>query len=199
MYLLLSFLLYFFLNSWCSSIQGCSQDVDCFKVYKAANKFLYKAETIITKLSDIKEVHGNLLAIFSPLIGNSFSKSTVTAEPNCLQALNSNEIQAHQFFSNLTEKIFGKLNYTISIFDIPTLVSAITPRRKLEYTYKDLFPFTLCQQGLPVVNISRNIIRLTDCLLVWHNTVQYRNPFSCVAVNKSYEATGILNKFCIEL
>jgi hypothetical protein len=108
-----------------------------------------------------------------------------------LQALNSNEIQAHKFFSNLTEKLFGTLNFTISFFDIPSLVSAITPKRMLEYTYKDLFPFTLCQQGLPVVNISRNIIRLTDCLAVWDKTIQYRTTFSCQVANKSYEATGI--------
>jgi len=115
-----------------------------------------------------------------------------------LQALNSNEIQAHKLFSNLTEKLFGKLNFTISFFDIPSLVSAITPKRMLEYTYKDLFPFTLCQQGLPVVNISRNIIRLTDCLSVWDKPVQSRSPFLCESANKSYESSGMFYEFLVK-
>jgi hypothetical protein len=44
---------------------------------------MFIAETIISKVSNIKEIHGNLLAIFSPLIGNSFSKSSVTTDSSC--------------------------------------------------------------------------------------------------------------------
>ncbi len=142
-----------------------------------------------------KEINGNLLAIFSPMIGNSFSKSTVTNDVSCLQALNSNEMQAHQFFANLTEKLFGKLNFTISIFDIPTLVSTIPSKKMLEYTNKDLFPYTLCQQGPPVVNISKSIIRQFDCWVVWDLLVQSRTLFSCGTNNKSiFENSGIINK-----
>jgi hypothetical protein len=150
---------------------------------------MFIAETMITKVSNNKEIHGNLIAIFSPLIGDSFSKSTVTKDSSCSQVLNSNEVKAHKFFANLTEKLFGKLNFSISLFDIPTLVSAITPRRMLEYTNKDLFAFTQCQQGSPYYNSSENVKRLTNCLFIWHYPVQNQTRFSC-PVQSIYELAG---------
>jgi hypothetical protein len=163
-------------------------------------KFIFKAETLITKVSNIRDIHGNLLAIFSPLIGNSFSKSTVTVEQSCTKAINSNEIKAHRFFGNLTEILFGKLNLTISLFDIPTLVSAITPRRMLEYTYKDLFPFTQCQEGTPFHNRSNNMIKLTDCVSLWDLQMKKQSQFVCHKQNLSYADSGInvKNKFKVE-
>jgi hypothetical protein len=177
------------LNVFYFSYKACSQDVECFKIYNASNKFMLIAETMITKVSNIKEIHGNLIAIFSPLIGDSFSKSTVTTVSNCSQALKSNEVKAHRFFANLTEKLFGKLNLTISLFDIPTLVSAITPRRMQEFTNKDLFAFTQCQPGSPYENNSENIMRLTGCLLIWNKPLQKQSRFSCPELS-SYELAG---------
>jgi hypothetical protein len=146
---------------------------------------------LITKVSNIRDIHGNLLAIFSPLIGNSFSKSSVLTDPNCSQSLNSNEIKVHKFFSNLTEILFGKLNLSISLYDIPTLVSAITPRRMLEYTYKDLFLFTQCQEGTPFHNRSKNVIKLTDCISIWDLQIKKQSQFVCLKQNLSYAESGI--------
>jgi len=89
----------------------------------------------------------------------------------------------------LTEKFFGKLNLTVSLFDIPTLVSAITPRRMLEYTNKDLFAFTQCQQGSSYDNRSKNIIRLVDCLTPWYLPLQNQSRLSCPE-KSYYEVTG---------
>ena len=60
-----------------------------------------------------------------------------------------------------------------------------------EFTFKDLFPFTLCQQGDRIVNKSKSIIRLTDCVLVWDNPIKDRTPFQCQIQTQNYEATGI--------
>jgi hypothetical protein len=102
---------------------------DCKAVYQSAKKIIFKIETLLGKKQGVKMPIGNgdLLAKFAPLIGNSFTTSLVRSTPNCKTGLNDNEIELHNLFVMLTEKLFGQQNYTISIFDIPAMLTSVLP------------------------------------------------------------------------
>ena len=106
--------------------------------------FIYKIETLLGK-KDAKTTlkNGDLLSKFAPLIGNSFSTSLGTSALNCTQRFNKNEMELNTFFVLLTEKLFGKLNYTISIFDIPAMITSVMPGRRSTKSY---FYLGYCQK-----------------------------------------------------
>ena len=122
---------------------SCLNLTACKTIYKSTQMLIYKIETLLGK-KDIKTAlkNGDLLAKFAPLIGNSFSTSLVTPTLNCTQTFNKNEMELNHFFVLLTEKLFGKLNYTISIFDIPSMITSVMPgmRSTKSYFYLQYFP-----------------------------------------------------------
>ena len=173
---------------------ACASDLTCNASFKSAKQFIYKTEIFLGKNVNNFRI-GNLLSTFAPLIGSSFSKTAVTSDLTCNQALNSNEISLHILFTKLTTKVFGELNYTISLFDIPAMITSIMPRHFKEYTTMDMFAYTFCNHGSNISKIVRYANRENECRTVWMKPIAGESPLMCKSSWRDYDLEGCCHFF----
>jgi hypothetical protein len=173
---------------------SCASDLNCNAFLKSAKLFIFKTEIFLGKnVNDFKI--STLLSTFAPLIGSSFSKSAVTFDLTCSQALNSNEKSLHTLLAKLTTKIFGELNYTISVFDIPAMLSSVMPRHFKEFTSMDMFAYTFCNHGSNVSKIGKYVSRENECRTVWMKPIAGESPLNCKSSWRDYDQEGCCHFF----
>ena len=173
---------------------ACASELTCNASFKSAKQFIYKTEIFLGKNVNNFRI-GNLLSTFAPLIGSSFSKTAVTSDLTCNQALNSNEISLHILFTKLTTKVFGELNYTISLFDIPAMITSGMPRYFKEYTSMDMFAYTFCNHGSNISKIARYVNRENECRHLWMKPITGEGPLICKPSGRDYEQEGCCHFF----